>query len=441
MNKYISLLSAFAGLFLWISLDSCQPKKQQEEVACEPVDTIPHVYEYGICIDSMNLNRFMINPGDNPASIFAGLGFSAMKADSISRASAHVLDPTKIRAGMHYCTLTTMDTLQTIRYIAFAKSLTDYAIIDLTGDTIRAFEYEKEVTLKRKYIEGTINSSLWNVITESGASPLLALKISDVYAWQIDFFDIKVGDSFQVIYNEAYIDDTTSLDIASVDAAIFTHQDKTFTAIPFTQDSVFEFFDTEGNSLRKAFLKAPLDFFRITSRFSNARFHPILKRYRAHHGVDYAAPTGTPVKTIGAGTVISKGWAGGGGNTVKIKHNSMYTTSYMHLSRYAQGLSVGQHVQQGEVIGYVGSTGLSTGPHLDFRVYKNGQAINPLAMEAPPSKPIRPELKDSFLFISKRYLMELDSLHRQYRDTIINIVDELTGKQVTSLTSKQGDKE
>ncbi len=441
MNKYISLLSAFAGLFLWISLDSCQPKKQQEEVACEPVDTIPHVYEYGICIDSMNLNRFTINPGDNPASIFAGLGFSAMKADSISRASAHVLDPTKIRAGMHYCTLTMMDTLQTIRYIAFAKSLTDYAIIDLTGDTIRAFEYEKEVTLKRKYIEGTINSSLWNVITESGASPLLALKISDVYAWQIDFFDIKVGDSFQVIYNEAYIDDTTSLDIASVDAAIFTHQDKTFTAIPFTQDSISEFFDTEGNSLRKAFLKAPLDFFRITSRFSNARFHPILKRYRAHHGVDYAAPTGTPVKTIGAGTVISKGWAGGGGNTVKIKHNSMYTTSYMHLSRYAQGLSVGQHVQQGEVIGYVGSTGLSTGPHLDFRVYKNGQAINPLAMEAPPSKPIRPELKDSFLFISKRYLMELDSLHRQYKDTIINIVDELTDKQVTSLTSKQGDKE
>lgn len=441
MNKYISLLSAFAGLFLWISLDSCQPKKQQEEVACEPVDTIPHVYEYGICIDSMNLNRFTINPGDNPASIFAGLGFSAIKADSISRASAHVLDPTKIRAGMHYCTLTMMDTLQTIRYIAFAKSLTDYAIIDLTGDTIRAFEYEKEVTLKRKYIEGTINSSLWNVITESGASPLLALKISDVYAWQIDFFDIKVGDSFQVIYNEAYIDDTTSLDIASVDAAIFTHQDKTFTAIPFTQDSISEFFDTEGNSLRKAFLKAPLDFFRITSRFSNARFHPILKRYRAHHGVDYAAPTGTPVKTIGAGTVISKGWAGGGGNTVKIKHNSMYTTSYMHLSRYAQGLSVGQHVQQGEVIGYVGSTGLSTGPHLDFRVYKNGQAINPLAMEAPPSKPIRPELKDSFLFISKRYLMELDSLHRQYKDTIINIVDELTGKQVTSLTSKQGDKE
>lgn len=441
MNKYITLLSAFAGLFLWISLDSCQPKKQQEEVACEPVDTIPHVYEYGICIDSMNLNRFTINPGDNPASIFAGLGFSAMKADSISRASAHVLDPTKIRAGMHYCTLTMMDTLQTIRYIAFAKSLTDYAIIDLTGDTIRAFEYEKEVTLKRKYIEGTINSSLWNVITESGASPLLALKISDVYAWQIDFFDIKVGDSFQVIYNEAYIDDTTSLDIASVDAAIFTHQDKTFTAIPFTQDSISEFFDTEGNSLRKAFLKAPLDFFRITSRFSNARFHPILKRYRAHHGVDYAAPTGTPVKTIGAGTVISKGWAGGGGNTVKIKHNSMYTTSYMHLSRYAQGLSVGQHVQQGEVIGYVGSTGLSTGPHLDFRVYKNGQAINPLAMEAPPSKPIRPELKDSFLFISKRYLMELDSLHRQYKDTIINIEDELTGKQVTSLTSKQGDKE
>lgn len=414
---------ALAGLFLLISLDSCQHKKQQaEETPNEPIDTIPHIYEYGVCIDSMNLNRFTINPGDNPAAIFARLGFSALKADSISRTSAEVLDPTKIRAGMHYCTLTTMDTLEVIRYIAFAKSLTDYAVIDLTGDSIRAYEYQKDVTLKRKYIEGTIHSSLWNVIDESGASPLLALKISDVYAWQIDFFDIKEGDSFQVIYNEAYIDDTTSLDIASVDAAIFTHQGKTFTAIPFMQDSIFEYFDTEGNSLRKAFLKAPLDFFRITSRFSNARFHPILKRYRAHHGVDYAAPTGTPVKSIGAGTVIAKGWAGGGGNTVKIKHNSMYTTSYMHLSRYAKGLAVGTYVQQGEVIGYVGSTGLSTGPHLDFRVYKNGEAINPLAMEAPPSNPIRPELKDSFAVVSQRFLAELDSLHRQYNDTIINIL-------------------
>ena len=189
--------------------------------------------------------------------------------------------------------------------------------------------------------------------------------------------------------------------------------------------------------MRKAFLKAPLDFFRITSRFTNARFHPILKRYRAHHGVDYAAPVGTPVKTIGAGTVIAKGYMNGGGHTVKIKHNSMYTTSYMHLSRYAQGLSVGSHVQQGEVIGYVGSTGLSTGPHLDFRVYKNGEAINPLAMDAPPSLPVKPELRDSFMLIKERYQVELDSLHRQYTDTILEIKQAPDSIQINQPSNKE----
>jgi murein DD-endopeptidase MepM/ murein hydrolase activator NlpD len=248
------------------------------------------------------------------------------------------------------------------------------------------------------------------VIKSQGADPLLAIKIADVYAWQIDFFDVKEGDAFRVLYDVAYIDDTTALNISSIQGAIFTHQGKEFTAIPFTQDSVFEYFDPEGKSLRKAFLKAPLDFFRITSRFSNARFHPILKRYRAHHGVDYAAPVGTPVKSIGAGTVIAKGYMGGGGNTIKVKHNSVYTTTYMHLSKYAKGLQVGSHVQQGEIIGYVGSTGLSTGPHLDFRVHKNGQPINPLQMEAPPSLPVKPELIDSFTVVKQNVLAELDSM-------------------------------
>ena len=391
------------------SVFSCK-QKQAEAPELEPQDTVQHVYEYGICVDSLDVRHYEIKPGDNPAVIFSRLGFSALQADSIMRAASGVLDPTKLRAGMYYCTFTTQDTLETICYIGFAKTLTDYAVIDLTKRPIEAYTYNKPVTLKRRYVEGSISSSLWNVIADQGADPLLAIRISDVYAWQIDFFDVKEGDSFQVIYNEAYIDDTTALGIASIEGAIFTHQGKAYQAFPFTQDSVHQFFDAEGNSLRKAFLKAPLDYYRITSRFSNARFHPILKRYRAHHGVDYAAPTGTPVKTIGDGTVIFKGWTNGGGNTVKIKHNSVYTTSYMHLSRYAKGLQVGKHVSQGDEIAYVGSTGLSTGPHLDFRVYKNGEAINPLDMEAPPSEPIRSELRDSFEVVKQQILMELDSL-------------------------------
>lgn len=406
MNRHFPLLLL---LLACCSVFSCK-HKQAETPEIEPQDTVQHVYEYGICVDSLDVRHYEIKPGDNPAVIFSRLGFSALQADSIMQAASGVLDPTKLRAGMYYCTFTTQDTLETICYIGFAKTLTDYAVIDLTKRPIKAYTYNKPVTLKRHYVEGSISSSLWNVIADQGADPLLAIRISDVYAWQIDFFDVKEGDSFQVIYNEAYIDDTTALGIASIEGAIFTHQGKAYQAFPFTQDSVHQFFDAEGNSLRKAFLKAPLDYYRITSRFSNARFHPILKRYRAHHGVDYAAPTGTPVKTIGDGTVIFKGWTNGGGNTVKIKHNSVYTTSYMHLSRYAKGLQVGKHVSQGDEIAYVGSTGLSTGPHLDFRVYKNGEAINPLDMEAPPSEPIRPELRDSFEVVKQQILMELDSL-------------------------------
>lgn len=409
----VPLIWVIATLF-WMS--GCSPSKKQTEdmdMDTQWKDSLQHIYQYGVCVDSLDIKEHLIQRGDNPALIFSSLGFSALKADSISKASAHVLDPTKLRAGMHYYTFTTLDSLASIKYIAFAKSMTDYAVINLTGDTISAYEYTKSITLKKRYTEGTVNASLWNVIKANGDDPFLAIRISDVYAWQIDFFDIKEGDAFKVVYNEAYIDDTTRLSIASIEAAIFTHQCKDYYAIPFTQDSVKEFFDEEGNSLRKAFLKAPLDFFRITSRFTNARFHPILKRYRAHHGVDYAAPTGTPVRSIGDGTVIAKGYQNGGGNFLKVKHNSVYTTTYMHLSRFAKGIQVGSHVRQGEEIAYVGSTGLSTGPHLDFRVHKNGQPIDPLKMEAPPSNPVKPELRDSFMMVKERVLAEMDSLRRQ----------------------------
>ena len=410
MNKRIILFLLATILFEGFSCTSPKQDTIEEPVDSEWLDSLQHVYQFGICIDSLNVNEYQIKSGDNPAAIFAKLHFSAAEADSISKASVQVLDPTKLRAGMHYYTFTTQDSVANIHYIAFAKSQVDYAIIDLTKDSIHVYEFNKPITIKRHYTEGTISSSLWNVIKSQGADPLLAIKIADVYAWQIDFFDVKEGDAFRVLYDVAYIDDTTALNISSIQGAIFTHQGKEFTAIPFTQDSVFEYFDPEGKSLRKAFLKAPLDFFRITSRFSNARFHPILKRYRAHHGVDYAAPVGTPVKSIGAGTVIAKGYMGGGGNTIKVKHNSVYTTTYMHLSKYAKGIQVGSHVQQGEIIGYVGSTGLSTGPHLDFRVHKNGQPINPLQMEAPPSLPVKPELIDSFTVVKQNVLAELDSM-------------------------------
>lgn len=398
---------------------SCNQKKEiaADDGFGEWNDSLQHIYQYGICTDSLDMREFQIKTGDNPALIFAKLGFSAQLADSINKISNSILDPTRLKTGMHYYTFSTADSIAQIKHIVFTKSMIDFAVIDLSGDTIRAYPYNKEVKLKRKYVSGTITSSLWNAIKENECDPLLAIKLADVYAWQIDFFDIKVGDSFTAIYNQAYVDDSTALDIASIEGAIFTHQDKSYHAIPFIQDSVFEYYDENGASLRKAFLKAPLDFFRITSRFSNARFHPVLKRYRAHHGVDYAAPSGTPVKSIGSGIVTKKAFqAGGGGNYIEIKHNSIYTTTYMHLAKFAKDITVGKTVQQGEIIAYVGSTGLSTGPHLDFRVYKNGKPINPLQMEAPALIPIKPILRDSFLIAKQQLLNELDSFKTGYMD-------------------------
>ena len=182
-------------------------------------------------------------------------------------------------------------------------------------------------------------------------------------------------------------------------AAEFEHMGKSYYAFRFSQDEGFDYFDDRGENLRKAFLKAPLSFSRISSRFSGSRLHPVLKIRRPHFGVDYAAPKGTPVMTIGDGTVVERGYKGGGGNTVKIKHNTVYTTLYLHLSGFAKGITPGARVRQGDVIGYVGSTGLSTGPHLDFRVYKNGSPVDPLKLDVPPGEPVKAAFKTDFTTI------------------------------------------
>ena len=400
---------------------SCTQKPDNQLTDTNLEEKIDQLHAYGICIDSLALNQYEIQNGDYLSSILMDLGFTGSDAEEITQTISPFYPPSKLQIGNKYATITTPDSISAIQYLVFEKSKTDYVVVDFcSSDSLKVHESTKPQTLQRRYVEGTITSSLWNSIIESGSSPMLALKVSDLYAWQVDFFDIKQGDSFRLIYDEAWIDDTTFLEIASIEGAQFNHQGRDYIAVPFQQDSTREYFDEEGNSLRKQFLKAPLDFFRISSKFSNSRYHPVLKRYRAHHGVDYAAPKGTPVKTIGDGVVIAKGYQrSGGGNFLKVKHNSVYTTTYMHLNGFAKGIKQGSSVKQGQVIAFVGSTGLSTGPHLDFRVHKNNQAINPLTMEAPPSYPVKPELRDSFLVIRDQILMELDSLQYALHKTTV----------------------
>lgn len=404
VSSWLIILSFIIALYSCGTKEKEQGEEETQEMECE-------LSEYGICLDSLDITHYTIERGAHFASILSSLGFTPAQGEKITGAISPYLSPSRLQIGNIYSVITEQDTASTIRYLVFEKNRTDFAIVEIQPDTVFAYEDARPVTLKREYAEGVITSSMWNAIVGAGAPALLALKLSDVYAWQIDFFDVKEGDSFRVMYDAAYINDTSMVDIAHIGGAVFTHRGEKFRAIPFQQDSVREYFDESGNSLRKEFLKAPLDFIRISSRFSNARFHPILKRYRPHHGVDYAAPTGTPVKTIGDGVVIERAYQGGGaGNYVKIRHNSVYTTTYMHLSRFASGIQKGATVKQGQVIGYVGSTGLSTGPHLDFRVHKNNQPVNPLTIDSPPCEPVKPELLDSFRLVQEQVLTELDSL-------------------------------
>ena len=239
---------------------------------------------------------------------------------------------------------------------------------------------------------------------------MLALKLSDIFAWAIDFYAIQKGDQFRVIYDELLVD-SAYIGIGDIYAVQFDHAGSENFAFGFEQDERFDYFDENGMSLRRAFLKSPLEFSRISSHFSHSRLHPVLRIRRPHHGVDYAAPHGTPVRSIGDGTVIARAFqAGGGGNYVKIKHNSVYTTTYMHLSGFGKGVTTGARVKQRQVIGFVGATGLATGPHLDFRVHKNGSPVDPLKVEAPPVEPVHQEKMGEYIVLKDSLLTELKKI-------------------------------
>lgn len=323
--------------------------------------------------------------------------------DKLARKSKPIFDVRKIKSGQKYSVFQTTDSLKEARYFVYENSPTEYYVYELF-DTLRIYRGEKEVLAQHRIAQGVIETSLWNCMEDNEIDPTLALELNEIYQWTIDFFAIQKGDRFRVIFDELYVD-TVSIGIGEIYAVQFDHYGDENYAFRFFQDERYDYFDETGVSLRKAFLKAPLQFSRISSRFSNSRLHPVLRIRRPHHGVDYAAATGTPVVSIGDGTVIARAYQrNGGGNYLKVRHNSVYTTTYMHLSRFGKGISVGTRVKQGQVIGYVGATGLATGPHLDFRVAKNGSYVDPLKVKAPPVEPVKEEniinyniLKDSLL--------------------------------------------
>ena len=356
------------------------------------VKPVPRLY--GLAIDSFNIEKGVVGRNQNLGAILQKYSLKERSFTQLLTYAGNVFDLRKIREGNSFTAFLSRDTLYTLQYLVYEHSPVDYVVFDFR-DSVKVNLRQKEIVIRHEKVNGEINTSLWDAITKNNINPLVALSLSEIYAWTVDFFGLQEGDNFTVVYDELYVD-TVSVGLGHIHAARFYHAGKELYAIPFTQDSVESYFDDNGASLRRAFLKAPLRFSRISSRFSGSRMHPVLKIRRPHFGVDYAAPIGTPVYSIGDGRVIMMAYQGGAGRIVKVRHNSVYTTSYMHLSGFAKGLQNGKYVMQGELLGYVGSSGLSTGPHLDFRVSRNGSPIDPLHMESPPVDPIRPENKQAF---------------------------------------------
>ncbi len=366
-------------------------------------------YEYGIPVDDYDIRYGIVEDNQTLSTLLRSHGLAPGDVHRLTERAVGTFDVRKIRSGQAYAVFYSRDSVPEVKYFVYEESPRSYVVFDLAGQySVR--RGENPVEWQRKTAKGSVETSLWVAMQEAGSSPLLAVTLSNIFGWTIDFFGLQKEDGFKVIYEQEYVDGQ-GLDSFHVIAASFTHGDSTYYAIPFTQEGEELYYNEQGNSLEGAFLKAPLDYYRISSRFSNSRYHPVLKRYRAHHGVDYAAPVGTPVYSIGDGTVIAKSYqAGGAGNYLKVRHNSVYTTTYMHLSRFAKGIKVGSKVKQKEVIGYVGSTGLSTGPHLDFRVYENGKPINPLLIKSQPKKPISEANRAAFAIVRDSLITALGKL-------------------------------
>jgi murein DD-endopeptidase MepM/ murein hydrolase activator NlpD len=385
----LSILIVFSGIiyfiyykYHYIPNNGILIEAQSDSVVFD----IPTLYD--IPIDSFDIEEGRIKPNQTLGNLLGDFNLQEGAFQQLLNIPRDSFDLRKIRAGNKYVLFFDKDTSKTLRYFVYEHTLVDYNKLCFF-DSVWAENGKKKVDIIRQKYQGKIVTSLWNAMVDNGINPMLANDLSDIYAWSIDFFGLQVGDSFSVVCDEEFVD-TISLGCGKIQAAYFRHANHDFYAIPFVQNDVESYYDLEGNSLRKAFLKAPLKFSRISSGFSHSRLHPVLKIHRPHHGVDYAAPSGTPVHAIGDGKIISAsyGYNHGGGNMIKIRHNSVYTTCYMHLKGFAKGIKTGIYVKQGDLIGYVGTTGLSTGPHLDFRFYKNGEAINPLKVEAPPVEPV-----------------------------------------------------
>jgi murein DD-endopeptidase MepM/ murein hydrolase activator NlpD len=360
---------------------------------------------FGIPSDSFNIVKDHVRRNAFLSDILEEYGVTRQEIEKVTSNSKDVFDVKKIRAGNNYTVMTDNDSIARLRYFIYEHDPLEYYIFSF-NDSLNITPFHYKARSEIFFASGTIETSLWDAMIGNGMNPELAVDLSEIFAWTVDFFGLQKGDRFKIIYEEKFVGDK-SVEIGKIYGAEFISSGIPILAIPLIQDGEESFYDADGNSLRKAFLKAPLRFSRISSRYSSGRMHPILRIVRPHFGVDYAAPVGTPVHSVGDGKVTSVANEGQAGRMVRIRHNSVYSTAYLHLSRYGKGIVPGAVVKQGQIVGYVGTSGLSTGPHLDFRFYKNGYPVDPLKVKAPPVEPVH---EDNMARFEKIKTVTLDLL-------------------------------
>ena len=396
MKRLIYIIVVAAALCTSVGCSSKQQQHKEKNIV------------FGIDAEGYTIERKEVASGESWGKILGTYGIGTQKVLRLDQLTKEICPLRTIRAGAHYTTFTRQDsTAVALDHLVYEKNIIDYVVFSFVGDSVAVREGQREVKLQRKKSSATITTSLWGAIMEEDLPYALAAEMEDIYQWTVDFFSIQQGDKFTVIYDEKFID-TLSVGIGQIWGAKFTHRGKDIYAIPFEQSGKLQYWEEDGGSLRKQLLKAPLKFTRISSKFSHARLHPVTKKVRPHHGVDYAAPAGTPVRAVADGTVVLKTRKKADGNILKIKHPGNLMSGYLHLRGFAKGIKQGARVSQGQVIGYVGSTGYSTGPHLDFRIWKGGKPINPLNIPQKPAEPIAKGNREQFDRVKERVIAELE---------------------------------
>ena len=368
------------------------------------------VKEFGYTINDYNVKKDTIVSGDSFGLILEKNNLYYPKIYDIVQETKKVFDIRKINIGRPYTILSSKDSLKKPLVFIYQPNPIDYIVVSL-GDSIWAEKKQKEVKLVEFEAVGTIKSSLSETMQDLKLSPLLSNELSEIYAWNIDFFRLEKGDNFKILYTSRYIDDSIYIGLNRIHNAYFEHRGKPFYAIEFQTDSIkgmYEYFDDKGKNLRRAFLLSPVQFTRISSRYNLRRKIAYYGKVRPHYGTDFAAPVGTDIRTTAAGRVVKSGYTRGNGYYVTVKHNATYSTQYLHMRK--RGLKVGTYVEQGDKIGEIGMTGYTSGPHVCYRFWKNGKQVDPLKQKLPEAKPISDLLREKYLSYMSPIKIKLDSM-------------------------------